>query len=435
MFTNGFGGFNFFPGSGGGNFEDEGGQPEEEQAPKEKDNKLYEIIGVEVNASTDDIRKNYKKKALKIHPDKGGDPEKFKELTHAYEILSNPEKRDLYDRGGIEAVNNGGMPGAGGFDDILGGLFGFGGGRGRKDNKPKKAKPILKELKVTLEDVYLGKMIEVPISRKRICEECNGKGGENVTTCSACKGKGMVERMIMLGPGMYQHSSQPCKDCKGEGKSVPEKDKCKKCKGNKVIDEKKNLEVAIESGVPHEHDYIFTGENDEYPGIMGGDVYVRIIIEPHKVFTRRGADLYVEKKISLLEALTGFTMEIKQLDGTILKIATAPGDVISHEQIKTVKRKGMPFYKDAMSHGNMYVKFLVQFPKKGELKDNQIKELQKILPGPKVGPAGKKENVEFLEDFEETEMNPNPEGGKHREEDYEDMPGRGQGQRVQCNQQ
>ena len=150
----------------------------------------------------------------------------------------------------------------------MGGLFGFGGGRGRKDNKPKKAKPILKELKVTLEDVYMGKMIGVPITRKRICEVCNGKGGENVQTCSSCKGKGMVERMIMLGPGMYQHSSQPCKDCKGEGKTVPEKDKCKKCKGNKVIDESKTMEVAIESGVPHEHDYIFTGESDEYVKII-----------------------------------------------------------------------------------------------------------------------------------------------------------------------
>jgi len=162
-------------------------------------------------------------------------------------------------------VNNGGMPGAGGLDDLLGGLFGgFGGGGRRKDTRPKKAKPILKELKVTLEDVYNGKMIGVPITRKRVCDVCEGKGGENVQTCGACKGKGMVERMVMLGPGMYQHSSQPCKDCRGEGKTVPEKDKCKKCKGVKVIDESKTVEVAIESGVPHEHDYIFTGESDEY---------------------------------------------------------------------------------------------------------------------------------------------------------------------------
>lgn len=107
-------------------------------------------------------------------------------------------------------------------------------------------------------------MLHVPITRKRVCEGCDGKGGENVQTCSACKGKGMIEKMIMLGPGMYQHASQPCKECRGEGKSIPEKDKCKKCKGAKVVDESKNIEVAIESGVPHEHDYVFTGESDEY---------------------------------------------------------------------------------------------------------------------------------------------------------------------------
>ena len=287
------------------------GQPEEEQAPKEKDNKLYETIGVEPNASTDDIRKNYKKKALKMHPDKGGDPEKVtynkNSIKYFLYLLFSSSRNSLTpmkfcrtqrrEISMTEVVWTQSTTVAcpvqvlcfpsfyllktpfkiGGFDDILGGLFGFGGGRGRKDNKPKKAKPILKELKVTLEDVYLGKMIEVPISRKRICDECNGKGGENVTTCSACKGKGMVERMIMLGPGMYQHSSQPCKDCKGEGKSVPEKDKCKKCKGNKVIDEKKNLEVAIESGVPHEHDYIFTGENDEYVTKSGAKILILYI--------------------------------------------------------------------------------------------------------------------------------------------------------------
>jgi len=102
---------------------------------------------------------------------------------------------------------------------------------------------------------------------------------------------------------------------------------------------------------------------------MGGDLYVRVCIEPHKTFKRKGADLFIERKITLLEALTGLTFEIDHLDGTKLKTTTLPGEVISHEDIKVIKGKGMPFFKDSFSHGNLYVKFLVQFPKRGELTD------------------------------------------------------------------
>jgi DnaJ family protein A protein 2 len=140
---------------------------------------------------------------------------------------------------------------------------------------------------------------------------------------------------------------------------VDDKDKCKQCKGIKVVDDKKIMEVAIEPGVPNDHDYIFHGDSDEYPGILGGDLVVRVSIEAHKVFTRKGADLFIEKKITLLEALTGLNFDIMHLDGVALKVSTLPSEVISHDEIKVVKGKGMPFYKDSMSHGNLYVKFSV----------------------------------------------------------------------------
>lgn len=440
--------FNFgFPGF----FEE--GQKQEEGTPQgKKETKLYEVLGVDPNASLDDIKKAYRKKALKMHPDKGGDPDKFKELTEAYEILSNPEKKELYDRYGMDGIKNDGN-GMGGDFNIFD-LLGFGGSKkagGAAGKKAKKGKSMLKELKVSLEDIFLGKAVKFPITRKRICKKCMGKGGENASTCQTCKGKGLVEQLVMLGPGMYSQSRKPCTTCRGEGLIFKDENKCKECKGQKVIDDKKVLDVSIEMGVPHEHDYIFTGESDEYPGTLPGDVYVRVIVEPHKLYKRKGADLHYDKEITLLEALTGVIFELEYFEGKILTIANKPFDTISHEQIKTIKDKGMPFYKDNFKNGNLYIRFTVAFPKKGDLNEKDIPKLRSLLPGPKFVPLDKSKKFEYMDEFDEDDLNPSPEGGKGKEDDEEDYTskqhyyhsntgggggeGNGNRQTVQCNQQ
>lgn len=187
----------------------------------------------------------------------------------------------------MEGVKNGGADGSP--FDIINAFFG-GGGK-QKQQGMKKAKPRLKELHISLEDVFKGKLEKIDIIRKRCCETCEGKGGKNVKTCPTCKGRKQIEKLVMLGPGAYTHTVQPCGECQGQGQIVDEKDKCKSCKGQKLVDNKKILEVAVEPGVPHEKDYIFTGESDEIPGVLAGDIYVRILIEKHPVFTRKGADL------------------------------------------------------------------------------------------------------------------------------------------------
>jgi DnaJ family protein A protein 2 len=167
-------------------------------------NKYYDLIGVPKTASTDEIKKAFRKKALKEHPDKGGDPEKFKDLSVAYEVLSDPEKRKLYDQFGEEGVRDGGG-GASGFGDIFD-LFGMGGrGGGQARQGPKKGKPVAHPVKCTLEDLYNGKTAKVVVNRDRICSKCEGKGGKAgaVQTCKGCNGKGMRTVMQMLGPGMY----------------------------------------------------------------------------------------------------------------------------------------------------------------------------------------------------------------------------------------
>lgn len=165
---------------------------------------------------------------------------------------------------------------------------------------------------------------------------------------------------------------------------------------------------------------------------MAGDLYVRVKIKAHQKFKRTGADLIIEKKITLLEALTGFTFDVDHFQGKKIKVQTLPGEVVKPGDVKTLKGKGMPFFKDCMSYGNLYVKFDVIFPTRGELKPEQVEALKKILPGPTHDLSHVK-GMEYLDDFHEVDTNPNPEGGKNKDEEEEDMRGGGRG--VQCAQQ
>ena len=147
--------------------------------PKEVDNsKYYELLGVEKTATYDEIRKAFRKLALKNHPDRGGDKEKFQELNGAYEVLSDKEKRDIYDKYGEEGLKDGGAHAGGGMDDILGQMFGMGGRRGGQPSGPKKGKPVMHPMKLTLEEIFNGKQTKIAVNRERICAKCDGKGGK-----------------------------------------------------------------------------------------------------------------------------------------------------------------------------------------------------------------------------------------------------------------
>ena len=342
------------------------------------------MLEVDPKASDQEIRSSYKKLVLKHHPDKGGDPDKIKEINMAYEILSDREKRELYDRYGLEGIKNGGgMPG-GGFEDLFDLLGGGGGGgrgrqRGGQREKPK-MKPTQKEVSVTLEDIYGGKLIDLPHKKNVVCGQCLGTGGSGVKQCKDCDGQGAVIKTVQIGPGMYQRAQMACPKCKGKGEIIEESKLCKGCKGKKVGIQEKKVQVSIEAGTPSDHVIKISGEGEEHPDAQAGDLEVHVRLQKHKTFERKGADLFLEKKITLKEALLGFNFQLRYLDGKDITISSVPGEVVSHGDIKTVKGKGLPFYRDIMSHGNLIISFKVEFPDLKKISAESRETLQKVPP-------------------------------------------------------
>lgn len=175
---------------------------------------LYDALELQKEATEAEIKKAFRRLSLIHHPDRdGGDESKFKEINAAYEVLSNKEKRELYDKYGLEGVKSGGG-GMSGFGDIFD-IFGRGHDRGRKQKK--KVQPTQREIQVSLEDIYTGKMVKLDHNKTILCEDCHGKGGEDVQSCKDCGGKGSVMRTQMIGPNMYTQSQAACTKCKGQG--------------------------------------------------------------------------------------------------------------------------------------------------------------------------------------------------------------------------
>lgn len=350
-----------------------------------KETKFYDILGVAPDAGESDLKKAYRKLALKYHPDKNPEAgEKFKEISMAYEVLSDPEKRRLYDMHGEQGIKEGGG-GGGGFHspmDIFDMFFGGGGGGfgGRRERGPRRTKNLMHQMSVTLEDMYNGSTRKLALQKNVICADCNGIGGKNgaVQKCPNCRGSGMQVRIQQLGPGMMQQIQSPCGECHGQGERIDPKLRCKKCNGRKVTRERKILEVSVDKGMEDGQKITFSGEGDQEPGMEPGDIIIVLDEKEHKTFKRTGTDLILKFNISLTDALCGFRKTIQTLDDRTLVISTVPGEVIKNGEIKCIFGEGMPTYRNPFEKGKMIVQFVVDFPT--SLDPAMAAKLEKILP-------------------------------------------------------
>ncbi|CAL8296630.1 unnamed protein product [Boreogadus saida] len=407
------------------------------------DTKLYDILGVSPTATENELKKSYRKLAKEYHPDKNPDAgDKFKEISFAYEVLTNPEKKELYDRYGEQGLREGAGGGGPGMDDIFshifgGGLFGFmggQGGRGGRNGGRRRGEDMVHPLKVSLEDMYNGKTTKLQLSKNVLCSSCNGQGGKAgaVQKCVACRGRGMRIMIRQLAPGMVQQMQSVCTDCSGEGELINEKDRCKKCEGQKVCKENKLLEVHVDKGMKHGQKITFSGEADQAPNIEPGDIVLVLQEKEHEYFNRESSNLHMTQRIGLVEALCGFQITVAHLDGRQLLVKSPPGKVIEPGCIQVVKGEGMPQYRNPFEKGDLYMKFEVQFPDNNWINPEKLVELEDLLPARAEHPviSADVEEVE-LSDFDRAQ---GAGSGARREayNDSSDEEGGPHGPGVQC---
>ncbi|KAF9939414.1 DnaJ- protein scj1 [Mortierella alpina] len=333
----------------------------------------YEVLGVKRTATVKEIKKQYKVLSKKYHPDKnqnGNDKEvheKFVEVAAAYEVLSDSEKRSIYDRYGEEGLKQQQGQGQGFHDpfDIFAQFFG-GGHRHQHAEQERRGPEMRLELEVTLEELYSGKSIEIEVSKQIVCPHCSGSGArssEDVVTCSTCQGQGVRIVKHMLAPGMFQQFRQTCDQCGGQGKTI--RAHCPVCEGTKVQRGSEQLTVVIEPGLADGSTIVFDREADEGPDVIPGDVVFEVRTRPHATFERRQHSLYTYVTITLEQALLGFNLEIKHLDGKSIKL-TRGESVTPYGYVQTLKGQGMPIKgpRGDQQFGDLFVEYKIAFPEK-----------------------------------------------------------------------
>lgn len=339
--------------------------------------KYYDVLGVARDSSKDDIRRAYKRLAVQMHPDKGGDPEKFKELAAAYEVLSDEDKRQRYDQLGDDMFQQAESGGGGGgygpgfdpqsiFEQFFGGGGGFGGGFGSQPTHMKKRNHH-HELSVSLEDAYRGIHKSVKVSLTKICKRCKDQ-------CYACQGRGTVTDMRRMG-FFTQVMERVCDSCSGSG-FVASKGKsgCKDCNGSGMLKEEHKIEIDFPAGVATGNQVVFKGLGEQAVGDneTSGDLVFEVRVHPHAVFQRDGNNLMITVALTFAESVVGKEVRIPHFAGEFSVNTATEFGIIQPDKRYVIRGKGMS------NTGDLFMTFTVTYPSR-KLNDKERADIRKLF--------------------------------------------------------
>ncbi len=347
----------------------------------------YEVLGVDRNATDDELKRAYRKLAKKYHPDMNpGDKEaeeKFKEATEAYGILSDPDKRKQYDQFGHAAFEGGAGGGAGGFGgfdfgdmgdifgDLFGGMFGGGGRTSGANNGPRRGASLRAVIHISFEEAVFGCTKEIELTLKDTCKTCGGNGakpGTSPETCSKCHGSGQIRHTQQSMFGMIQNI-ETCPDCGGTGKII--RDKCPDCGGTGYTSSRKKIQVNVPAGIDDGQSIRIRDKGE--PGVNGGprgDLLVQVVVAQHPIFQRDGVNIFSTAPISFAQAALGGDIRINTVDGEV--VYTVKPGTQTDTRIR-LRGKGVPSIHNKSVRGDQYVTLVVQTP------DNLSSEAKDLL--------------------------------------------------------
>ncbi|MFA6424292.1 MAG: molecular chaperone DnaJ [Candidatus Magasanikbacteria bacterium] len=344
----------------------------------------YKILGVEKSATTDEIKKAFKKAAMQHHPDRpGGDEKKFKEVNEAYQVLNDAGKRTKYDQFGSDFEQQGGFGGGGNWDDFmrqarggqgggfqfdfggedLGDIFGnmFGGGGRSRGARQARGSDIQVDVELDFKEAAFGIEKEIHLRKQSQCDTCHGTGGEpgsKLEKCNTCGGQGQVAQNQRTFLGTMQ-TIVTCPNCQGRGETSSKK--CKSCGGDGITAKSSNIKVKIPAGIDTGESLRLTGYGEAAPhGGQSGDLYVRAHIKPNKYFHREGFDVYTESELSFTQAVLGDKIEVETIDGPVT--LTIPEGIESGQLIK-MKGHGIS-HLGRTTRADHFVKIKIRVPKK-----------------------------------------------------------------------
>jgi DnaJ family protein A protein 2 len=345
------------------------------------DTEYYDILGLKKTASVAEIKKAYHKLAMKYHPDKVTDPSlieeskiKFHKIGEAYEVLSDPNKRQTYDQFGKEGAKANINP-----DDIFNSFFGGGFKGGFNFGTPNnhfarkrvnKSAPVMHQVNLTLEDLFKGRVIRLKITRKRIFGPEGLVSSTNLENtwhvCNTCKGSGVITQMRQLGPGFVSQTQNPCNVCNTSGYELKP--------GYHVGDHQEIVEVEVKKGIDVTTEHKIEGAGNCYPGTIPGDIIIIYKLEPHPVFNVKGNNLVITKSLLLSEALCGCDFTIENLDGGDIRVESK--NIITPGMTKTIRNQGM--YDRFGIRGHLIIQFEVIFPE--SLTKEEKDKIRNCLP-------------------------------------------------------